>query len=219
MKLSDTTISTLKNFSQINQSIKITKGSELSTMSTAKTILAKATIDDSFDRTFCIYELSKFLGIISLMDNPDFTFNEDHMIIKSDNHRVRYGYCSENVIVTPPEKQITFPEPEVTFTLSQANLNTINKATGIMQLSEIAIVGENDKLYLRAVNIKDRGSDEFNVCLGDTESKFTVVFKPEYLSKLSSGDYEVDLTSKKLARFVGNNFTYWIATETTSTFE
>ena len=65
MKLSENTISALKNFSQINQSIKISAGSTLSTISSAKTILAKATTEDVFERSFCIYELSKFLGIVS----------------------------------------------------------------------------------------------------------------------------------------------------------
>lgn len=219
MKLSENTISVLKNFSQINMSIKINVGSTLSTMSPSKTILSKATVEDMFDRSFCIYELPKFLGIVSLMDSPDFTFNEDHMIIRSGNHKVRYGYCAENLIVAAPDKEINFPNPEVTFDLTQAALATIVKATGIMQLPEIAIVGEDGNLYLRAVNSKDRGSDEFNVALGETSSNFTVIFKPEYLIKISSGDYVVELTSKKLARFTGGNYTYWIATESSSNFD
>lgn len=218
MKLSENTISALKNFSQINQSIKISAGSTLSTISSAKTILAKATTEDVFERSFCIYELSKFLGIVSLMDAPDFTFNDDHMIIQSGNHKVRYGYCAENLIICAPEREITFPTPEVVFDLTQAALSTIIKATGIMQLPEIAIVGEEGNLYLRAVNSKDRGSDEFNVALGETTSNFTVIFKPEYLFKISSGDYKVELTSKKLARFAGGNYVYWVATESSSNF-
>ena len=48
MKLSDKTISVLKNFSSINQSILFKEGSKLRTISVMKNILAEATINEEF---------------------------------------------------------------------------------------------------------------------------------------------------------------------------
>ena len=59
MKLSDQTLEVLKNFSDINTNILVKPGSELSTISTMKNILAKATITESFDKQFAVYDLSE----------------------------------------------------------------------------------------------------------------------------------------------------------------
>ena len=52
MKLSDKTISLLKNFSSINQSIRIKEGSKLRTISVMKNILAEVTVSEDFAKDF-----------------------------------------------------------------------------------------------------------------------------------------------------------------------
>ena len=53
MKLSDKTISVLKNFSSINQSILFKEGNKLRTISVMKNILAEATITEEFAKDLC----------------------------------------------------------------------------------------------------------------------------------------------------------------------
>lgn len=218
MKLSEKTIAVLKSFSTINQSIKITPGNTLSTMHPQKTLLAKATIDDTFDRTFCIYELPRFLGTISLFKDPEIEIRESDMVISSGRQRVVYRFCDQSLIVAAPEKDLAFPEADVVFNLDEENLAAVIKATGIMQLPEIAVVGEEGKLYARAVNTKDVGSDSFNIELGETDKNFTAVFKPEYITRLLSGNYKVEISSKKISRWSGDGVVYFIATEANSSF-
>ena len=82
MKLSDQTLEVLKNFSDINTNILVKPGSELSTISTMKNILAKATITESFDKQFAVYDLSELLGIVSAIEKPDVDIsNEKFMTI------------------------------------------------------------------------------------------------------------------------------------------
>ena len=82
MKISDQTLEVLKNFSEINTNILVKPGSELSTISTMKNILAKATITESFDKQFAIYDLSELLGIVSAIDKPDIDMaNEKFMTV------------------------------------------------------------------------------------------------------------------------------------------
>ena len=52
MKLSDKTISFLKNFSSINQSILFKEGTKLRTISVMKNILAEATIPEDIPKDF-----------------------------------------------------------------------------------------------------------------------------------------------------------------------
>lgn len=218
MKLSDTTLTILKNFASVNQGIKIMEGNTLSTISPLKTLLAKATIADTFDKNFCIYDLNRFLSTLSLFKEPELDFSESAVVIKDGKQKITYRFCDEKVIVAAPAKEIQFPEAEVRFDLTQEALGQAVKATGVLGLPEIAIVGENGKLYLRAVNSKDVGSDEFSEEIGATSHEFTAVFKPEYLSKILPSSYKVEVSSKKISRFTADNIVYWIATESNSTF-
>lgn len=218
MKLSDNTLSVLKNFASINQGIKITEGNTLSTISPLKTLLSKATISDKFDKNFCIYDLNRFLSTLSLFKEPELEFSESAVVIKGGNQKITYRFCDEKVIVAAPSKEIQFPTAEVQFDLTQEALGQAVKATGVLGLPEIAIVGEAGKLYLRAVNSKDVGSDEFSEQIGETPHVFTAVFKPEYLSKILPANYKVEVSSKKISRFTADNVVYWIATESNSTF-
>ena len=218
MKLSETTLSVLKNYSAINQGIKITEGNVISTIDGGKTMLSRATVPDTFDKTFCIYSLSRFLSVLSLFKDPELEFSDSAMTIRDGKQKVVYRFCTENVIAVAPSKEIKFPEAEVSFILTQEALSAAVKATGVLQLPEIAIVGEDGKLYLRAVNSKDVGSDEFNEEVGTTDQTFTAIFQPEYLSKVFPSNYKVEVSSKRITRFTSDNMIYWIAIETNSTF-
>lgn len=218
MKLSDNTLTVLKNFASINQGIRISEGNTLSTISPLKTLLSKATISDKFDKNFCIYDLNRFISTLSLFKEPELEFSESAVVIKGGRQKITYRFCDEKVIVAAPSKEIQFPEAEVVFDLTQEALAQAVKATGVLGLPEIAIVGEAGKLYLRAVNSKDVGSDEFSEEIGETSHEFTAVFKPEYLSKILSANYRVEVSSKKISRFTADNIVYWIATESNSTF-
>ena len=50
MKLSEHTISVLKNFASINQNLVIKEGSELQTMSAMKNIVARSGVEETFQK-------------------------------------------------------------------------------------------------------------------------------------------------------------------------
>ena len=83
MKLSDKTLSLLKNFSTINQSILFKKGTKLSTISVMKNILAEATIEEELPKDFGIYDLNQFLNGIELHrpSIPQLDFQDDSYVI------------------------------------------------------------------------------------------------------------------------------------------
>ena len=56
MNLSDKTLTVLKNFAGINNSILVKEGNQLRTISVAKNILAEAYIEEDFPRQFGIYD-------------------------------------------------------------------------------------------------------------------------------------------------------------------
>ena len=86
MKLSKHTLNMLKNFSDINMSIEIKKGNVLRTVSVQKNILAQAELEDEFPKDFAIYELNRFLGAVSLFDDPELEFNAKSVNIGTTKH-------------------------------------------------------------------------------------------------------------------------------------
>ena len=81
MKLSEKTISILKNYSTINQNLMITSGNTLSTMSAMKNIVAKAGVDETFDKDVAIYDLNEFLACMSLFIDPELDFQDDSPLL------------------------------------------------------------------------------------------------------------------------------------------
>jgi len=223
MKLSKHTLSMLKNFSDINMSIEIKEGNILRTVSVQKNILAQAELEDSFPQDFAIYELNRFLGAVSLFDDPEFRFNGKSANIGTTKHSVDYVYCDPSMIVTPPENNITFPEPEVKFTLSQDALSQIMKASNVLGTPEIAIEGgphPNDSIRIKALDVNNDSTDTFKVVLDEKSGHtFMFVFKTENM-KMVPGNYDVEISSKGISHFTlqGQKLEYWIATEASSTF-
>ena len=220
MKLSDQTLNILKNFAGINNSILVKQGAQLRTISVAKNILAEASIDEDFPRDFAVYDLNQFLNGLSLHQDPDLDFSPDSYIsIKEGKRRVKYFYADPNVIVSPPDKEITLPSEDVRFQLESSSLEKLLKAAAVYQLPDLSAVGEAGVVKLVVRDKKNDTSNEFAVVVGETDKEFSFNFKVENI-KILPGTYDVVVSQKLLSRFTNKNhdLTYFIALEPDSTF-
>lgn len=218
MKLSQETIAILKNYSTINPSVLFKPGNTLSTMSMQKSIFAKATIKEEVERSFGIYELNKFLGVLSMFREPELRFFDRFLEVFSGKQRVRYTYADASLIVTPPEKELVFPDPEVQFDLTSEDLNAALKALSIMSLPEICINGDGQSLEVQAVNSKNPSADVYSISVGSTDKTFQSYIKTENLKFLSK-DYHVSVSSKGIVKFEAPDLTYFVASEAHSYFK
>ena len=219
MKLSDKTISVLKNFSSINQSILFKEGNKLRTISVMKNILAEATVSEDFSKDFGIYDLNQFLNGLSLHSSPELDFaNEGYVVIREGRSRSKYFFADPNVIVTPPDKAITLPSEDVCFELSTDQLDKLLKAAAVYQLPDISAVGEAGVIKLVVRDKKNDTSNNHEIVVGETDSEFVFNFKVENI-KVLPGTYEVVVSQKLLSRFTSKNHdrTYYIALEPDST--
>ena len=223
MKLNQTTQDILKNFSEINTNILIKPGSELNTISTMKNILAKATINESFDSEFGIYDLNEFLSVVSSLDKPELTLQEKHLTISAEGSRskVKYFYSDPSVIVSPT-KEVNMPESDVTFTLSESNLAQLRKMAAILSSPDLALIGTKDgDVVLKVGDKKNDTSNKFDIIVGENATaNYTFYFKVENL-KMMNGDYDVAVSSKSIAHFTNTKLPiqYWIALEPDSVFD
>ena len=217
MRLSEQTVALLKNFSGINQNIQFKAGSKISTISAQKNILVSAEVPESFPSDFAIYDLNKLLGVMSLFQAPDLEIGDKTMKVGG---KVDYMFADPSMIISPPEKELSFPEAEVTFTLTKGDFSQVIKAASVLGLPHVCVEGKDDKLSIVATDVNNSSSDEFKTELGETDKTFNMVFKIENL-KLFSGDYNVEVTSKGISKFshTSTNLQYFIATEADSKFE
>ena len=221
MKLSDSTLTVLKNFAGINNSILVKQGSKLRTISVAKNILAEADISEDFPKDVAIYDLNQFLNGLSLHQDPNLDFTEEsYLTIREGKRRVKYFYADPQVIISPPEKEITLPSQDVCFQLESVTLEKLLKAAAVYQLPDLAAVGENGVVKLVVRDKRNDTSNEYAVVVGETTKNFIFNFRVENI-KIIPGAYDVVVSSKLLSKFSNTRYDlkYYIALEPDSTFE
>ena len=220
MKLSENTISILKNFASINQSILVKSGSKIRTMSVIKTILAQAEVEEEFPKDFAIYDLNQFLNGLSLHQDPELDFsNDNYLVIREGKRKVKYFFADPEVIVSAPEKEIELPSKDVCFQLESVTLEKLLKAAAVYQLPDLSAVGEAGVIRLVVRDKKNDTSNEYSIVVGETDKDFTFNFKVENI-KIIPGAYDVVVSEKLLSQFsnIKYNLKYYIALEPDSTF-
>ena len=209
MKVSNQTLSVLKNFSEINENILVKPGKTIRTISTLKNVLAEATIDENFEQEFGIYKLPEFLRSIELFEKPELKFNGGQYVTVNDEKNkqsIKYFFSPESVLVTPSK---TIKE----------KFEKLMKGANSLALPDIALKGAEGKMTIIASDKKNASSNQFSIKLGDTDKNFTVYFRMENFKQIED-DYDVAISQKGLAHFIGRTrqIQYWIAVENDSIF-
>ena len=217
MKLSNDTKEVLKNFSTINQNLLVKNGSVIGTMSAMKNIVTKATIPDSFNNEFAIYDLNEFLSAMSLFKDPTLTFDEKSVRFSEEGGGSKLTYMfSDPSIVTAPKTEITMPSVDVEITFTQDTFNQILKASAVLGVPDVVLKGTTGgDIVLTVTDRKNETSNDFSIVVGENSpTDFTYFFKVENL-KLLSGDYKVQVSSKGISHFsnVSKSIEYFIALE------
>jgi hypothetical protein len=221
MKISDSTISILRNFSDINANILFKPGKTLNTVSTMKNIMAKAEVEEDFETEFGVYDLPEFLRAIDSFKQPVLKFNGSANLKIQDEKTslsARYAFADKSTLVTPT-KDIKMPDKTVSFTLKNEDYESVKKLYTNLSLPDIAFKGEGGKIKLVALDKKNSNSNESSITVGETDIEFTAYIKAENM-KIIPGEYDVALSKAKIAHFINKKVKvqYWIALEADSTF-
>jgi len=223
MELSDRTLSVLKNFANINSNIVFREGNELKTISVAKNILAKATLDETLPKEFGIYDLNEFLSVMSLVENPTLNFQEKCVTI-SDSTGLRGNkyYFSDVDMLSTPSKDVIMPECEVKFTLDTDTLSRLKRASSVLGHESISITPSGGNVKLTVVDGEDATSNSFfSYVDGEFEegADFNFILNVNNL-KIVNEDFEVGISKKLISNFKSkqSSIEYFIALEKSSTY-
>lgn len=222
MKFNESTLAILKNFSSITPSIIIDEGDVLKTIDVNKTVFAVAKLDEPFPGDACIYDVGRFLSILSLYKEPDVEFHDGYFIITDGRKKTKYTFASRSMVAIPlPSKDIALPSEDVVIKLSWEDIESVIKACSRLGLTDIAFSGHDGKCFIKALKIDDNdsSSDSFSIDLGvDTSDEFSFVLRPERL-KLIPQDYTVRISKAGLSKFESEKVQYYIPGEKSSTFK
>jgi hypothetical protein len=217
MKFSERTLTILKNFASINPSVVFKPGKQLRTISPQKTVVAIATIEDEIPSDACVYDLSRFLSMYSLYSEPEITFEKKNFLISQGKRKTKYVFADPSMVIAPPDREIKLASEDVEFNIEWNDLQSVIKASGVLQLPEIAFVGEDGQCYLRAIDSGNPTADTYGIELGETSDTFQLIIKTENL-KLLPQNYKVTLSSKGISSFESPDIRYYIAIESKSSY-
>lgn len=213
MRLSKETYNILKNFAAINSNILIQPGNVLKTVSAGKNIYVEAKVTEDFDVEVPIWDLNKFLGIVSMFNNPDLEFHDTHVVITNGRSSVTY-YYSEPSLLTIPTREIKMPATVTRFDLDEKDLNEILKASSVLQVSDLRMVGEDGKFTISVDDSGQSTSNSFEIIIDEnyTGKDFEGTLNVSEI-KFIPGSYTVELSDTIISKFTHKSLelAYYIA--------
>ena len=213
MRLSKETYNILKNFASINSNILINPGNVLKTVSAGKNIYVEAKITEDFDVAVPIWDLNKFLGVISMFNNPDLEFHDTYVVISNGRSSVTY-YYSETSLLTIPNREIKLPKVTVNFELDEKDLNEILKAASILQVNDLRLIGEDGKFKIVVDDAGQSNTNNFEIVIDENYSgkDFSGIVNVSEI-KFIPGSYTVELTDTIISKFTHKSLdlSYYIA--------
>lgn len=221
MKISNETIQLLKNYATINSNILIREGSTLSTISSAGNIFATSKIAEEFPREVAIYDLNSLLALLTLTDDQEVEFGEKSLIITKDGGEFEYFYSEPNILLPKPEKwpqKTPNTENFFEFNLSTQEVQTIQKACGIVGAPTLSLIGKNGKVTLHVGDPKTPSSNSYKKAVGEYSEDFDARLSFDNL-KIVPDNYVVGINKKKSFHFKSTTRQYqlWTAVDPSST--
>src|SRR6266566_6873223 len=185
LKFSKETLNFISNFANINPSMLFKPGNVLYTISEIGDVMAAAEIEEEIPSEFGVHDLSKFLSVLSTFNTPELRFADNYIVIgqEGSSRKYKYRYCAPNMIKFPTKTHYNIENPIVTFNMSDRTLKDLVKTVSISGHPEIAFIGEEGHLFIRAHDEKNATSDLYQEIVSeDVKNDFKVRLK---LSKVT----------------------------------
>jgi hypothetical protein len=214
MKISTDTIKLLQNFASVNNNLRIRPGKELMTISPQKNIFAKATVNETFPKDFCVYDLNSLLSLLTLMEDQDIDFGETSLKISKDGGEFEFFYADESVIIAPEAGKSIAVDNHYSFKMSSTDVLMLNKAAAIVGAKFISVVSKAGKTTLSVGDPKTASSNSYKRTLESSEHEFNCRLAVENF-KVVPDAYNVTVSKKKFFHFKHDTkaLEYWLAME------
>lgn len=207
-QVSDTTTKILKNFAGISNSLILNAGKSQRTIAKGKSVLALAELPDAWPVETPIYDLNKFLGTLSAFKTPLIEFGEDRMKIADGRLRASYRYSDASLIAAAPTKTLPFDNPNVKFTISEADMERLSKLAALLESDTMTIIVDKGEVTITATDAKNPAAHDsaLEIASADVQAanpswSHQIAFSTEHVAMLLTGAYEVSISDWKYGYF------------------
>lgn len=208
MTISEETLKMLKWMASVNGGIKIDPGNELYSKAESQAMACKCVIKETFEQSFVTTNLAKFLSLVDLVDDPDFEFQEDSVIITSGDGKNKIRFLQSNPALVNQSNKIPRDQPDVAieFTLQAADLQKVFNSAKVLCVSDITLHTKNGSIFMTVSNKSMNSSSDYVDIkvgdVGDPELEVSFAFKKQNLKLMTEYNYDVTVYSVGLAKFV-----------------
>ncbi len=231
MKLSNEIIDILNNFQTINSNIALgEEGGFIRTMSTSKTLMAKADVQLNpayvWPYTFGIYDLGEFLSCLNMFEDPTLNFDEGAKFVTITDGITKFKYYfSEVDILTVPTKDIELECNDIEFEVTNEQLNQLRKAAGTLRTNTLSVRKSPQAAFIECTIIDKTNptSNQFTMnisnCSINTSAEFDFVFDMNNFKFINADSYKFGIDKKLIASVMAGNIKYWVALDKTTTYK
>jgi hypothetical protein len=228
MKLSNEIKDVLNNFQAINSNIAIgEEGGIIRSMSTSKTLMAKANVAFDSPYPFGIYDLGEFLACLNMFDDPTLSFDEDKKFVNITDGITTFKYYFSDInVLTVATKDINLDCGDLTFTLTHEELTQLRKASATLKTSNLSVrMSATGSHFIECVILDKQNptSNQFtmniNNCDINTSAEFDFVFDINNFKFKPAAEYVFGIDKKQVALIKAGDTDYWVALDKTTTYK
>jgi len=232
MKLSQEIKDVLNNFQTINSNIALgEEGGFIRSMSTSKTLMAKANVEPEtphvWPYAFGIYDLGEFLACLNMFEDPTLSFDESEKFVTITDGITKFKYFFSDIdILTVPTKDIDLPCADIQFTPTLDQLNQLRKASATLKTNHLSVRKSTTGSHFIECTIVDKQNPTANQftmnisnCSINTSAEFDLVLDMNNFKFVNADSYEFGIDKKLIASVMAGNTQYWVALDKTTTFK
>ena len=228
MKLSNEIKDVLNNFQAINSNIAIgEEGGIIRSMSTSKTLMAKANVAFDSPYPFGIYDLGEFLACLNMFDDPILSFDDDKKFVNITDGITTFKYYFSDIdVLTVATKDINLDCGDLTFTLTHDELTQLRKASATLKTSNLSVrMSATGSHFIECVILDKQNptSNQFtmniNNCDINTSAEFDFVFDINNFKFKPAAEYVFGIDKKQVALIKAGDTDYWVALDKTTTYK
>ena len=206
MKISNQTFDIMRNFAAINNAMMFTEPKVLKTLSLAENIIGIYDTEEKFPN-FQFYNSAPFMSIVNLfgLDEIDFDFSDQGLLIKAGKNEVRIGYDDIDMIPKIPKlkKATAYKKAkdfDATFELDADQINQIQKAANILGLPDMQVKMSKGKGFIAISDDEDPDSNNMKIEIDNGKGTGEVNMMVKNLIILP-GDYTISVMDGRMTKF------------------
>jgi hypothetical protein len=203
MKLSEKSISLLRNLSRVNKSVYLEKGQTQRAASPNSTVVCEVKLDEELPTNFGVHDMYALLNFLKACEEPDLTFTDTSVtIVDKNGWKAMFQASSKELInVVESMEEIDAAPSALEFDLPSETLKRMIDLASVNSLPQIAFMNGPEGLIMKAFEKSVNDSTNITIGLPFITSLKTPFVVSTVNMKIEVDSYRVKITEMGFAKF------------------